>query len=51
MKAVHRGITSGVLSCLFLAGCAAWSPAPQFSEPYFKVDAGEAKSLNALAKK
>jgi len=51
MKAVHRGITSGVLSCLFLAGCAAWSPAPQFSQPYFKVDTGEAKSLSALAKK
>ena len=51
MKAVQRGVTSGVLSCLFLAGCAAWSPAPQFSQPYFKVDAGEAKSLHALAKK
>jgi hypothetical protein len=51
MKAVHRGITSGVLSCLFLAGCAAWSSAPQFSQPYFKVDTGEAKSLSALAKK
>ena len=51
MKAVLRGVTLGVLSCLFLAGCAAWSPAPQFSQPYFKVDAGEAKSLHALAKK
>ena len=52
MKAVHRGFTLGVLSCLFLlAGCAAWSPAPQFSQPYFTVDAGEAKSLHALAKK
>ena len=51
MKAVHQGFTSGVLSCLFLAGCAAWSPAPQFSQPYFMVDAGEAKSLLALAKK
>jgi len=51
MKAVHRGLTSGVLSCLFLAGCAAWSPAPQFSQPYFMVDTGEAKSLRALAKK
>ncbi len=51
MKAVHRGLTSGVLSCLFLAGCAAWSPAPQFSQPYFMVDTGEAKSLHALAKK
>jgi hypothetical protein len=51
MKAVHQGFTSGVLSCLFLAGCAAWSAAPQFSQPYFMVDAGEAKSLLALAKK
>lgn len=51
MKAVHRGLTSGVLSCLVLAGCAAWSPAPQFSQPYFMVDTGEAKSLRALAKK
>jgi len=52
MKAVHRGFTSGVLSCLFfLAGCAAWSSAPQFSQPYFIVDTGEAKSLHALAKK
>ena len=41
-----------VLSCLFfLAGCAAWSPAPQFSQPYFTVDAAEAKSLQAMAKK
>jgi hypothetical protein len=52
MKAVHRGFTSGVLSCLFLlAGCAAWSSAPQFSQPYFTVDMGEAKSLQVLAKK
>ncbi len=51
MKAVHRGFTSGVLSCLFLAGCAAWSSAPQFSQPYFMVDTEEAKSLHALAKK
>ena len=52
MKAVHRGLTSGVLFCLFvLAGCAAWSPAPQFSQPYFVVETGEAKSLHALAKK
>jgi hypothetical protein len=51
MKLVHRGFTSGVLSCLFLAGCAAWSSAPQFSQPYFVVDAGEVKSLHALAKK
>ena len=51
MKAVHRGFTSGVLSCLFLAGCAAWSSAPQFSKPYFMVETEEAKSLHALAKK
>ena len=51
MKAVRRGLISGALSCLCLAGCAAWSPAPQFSQPYFKVDAGEEKSLHALAKK
>jgi hypothetical protein len=51
MKAVHQGFTLGVLSCLFLAGCAAWSAAPQFSQPYFMVDAGVAKSLLALAKK
>jgi hypothetical protein len=51
MKARYRGFISGVLSCLFLAGCAAWSPAPQFSQPYFLVDAGEAKFIHALAKK
>ena len=40
------------MSCLFLfAGCAAWSPAPHFSHTYLTVDAGEAKSLQALAKK
>jgi bacterioferritin (cytochrome b1) len=51
MKARYRGFTTGVVSCLFLAGCAAWSPAPQFSQPYFVVDAGEAKTLHTLAKK
>ena len=51
MKARYRGFTLGVLSCLFLAGCAAWSAAPQFSQPYFVVDAGEVKTLHALAKK
>jgi hypothetical protein len=51
MKAVYRSLTAGVLSCVFLAGCAAWSPAPQFSQPYFLVDAGEIKILHALAKK
>ena len=52
MKAADRGLTLGVLSCLFLlGGCAGWSPAPQFSQPYFTIDAGEAKSLHALGKK
>jgi hypothetical protein len=50
MKAAH-GFTWGALCCLVLAGCAAWSPAPQFSQPYFVVDTGEAKLLHALAKK
>jgi hypothetical protein len=51
MTAAYRSFTSGVLSCLFLAGCAAW-PSPQpLSQPYFMVDAGEAKSLHALAKR
>ena len=52
MTAVHRGLIPGVWSSLLLlAGCSAWSPAPQFSQPYFTVDQGEAKSLHALAKK
>jgi hypothetical protein len=52
MRVNHRGFISGVLSCLcFLTGCVAWSPAPQFSQPYFTVDMGEAKPLQALAKK
>ena len=51
MMAFCRGATSGVLSCLLLVGCTAWSQAPQFSQPYFVVDAGETKSLHALAKK
>jgi hypothetical protein len=51
MTALYRGVASWVFPCLFLAGCAAWSPAPQFSQPYFVVDAGEAKALHALAKK
>jgi len=50
MKAVYR-VLWGVVPSLVLAGCAAWSPAPQFSQPYFNVEAGEAKSLHALAKK
>ena len=52
MKVVYRGLVPAVLPCLFfLAGCAAWSPAPQFSQPYFLVEAGEAQSLLALAEK
>ena len=52
MKVGNRTFASGILSCLFfLAGCAAWSSAPQFSQPYFMVEAGDAKSLHALAKK
>ena len=51
MRVVHRGLPLGVLSCLLLfAGCAAWSPAPQFSQPYFRIETGEAQSLHALAK-
>jgi len=50
MKAVH-GFIWGSLSCLLLPGCAAWAPAPQFSQPYFVVDIGEAKFLHALARK
>jgi hypothetical protein len=51
MKVLHKGFTQGVLFCLFLlAGCAAWSSAPQFSQPYFIVETEEAKSLRALAK-
>lgn len=52
MKVVCRGLAPAVLSCvLSVAGCAAWSPAPQFSQPYFIVEAGEAQSLLALARK
>ena len=51
MKLFCRGVSIGALSCLLLAGCGAWSPAPQFSQPYFVVDTGEAKSIHALAKK
>lgn len=52
MKAIHGSLIPGVMSCLlFFAGCAAWSPAPQFSQPYFTTDPGELKSLQALAKK
>jgi hypothetical protein len=51
MKALNQGFTGGVFCCLFLAGCAAWSQAPQYSQPYFTIGTGEAKALNALAKK
>ena len=51
MKAVHRGFTMGILPNLFLAGCAAWSSPPPLSQPYFIADAGDAKTLHALAKK
>ncbi len=52
MRASRQGFISGILSCLlFLTGCAAWSPAPKFSQPYFTVDMGEAKSLQSLARK
>lgn len=52
MKGASSGLTLGVLLWLFFfSGCAAWSPAPQFSQPYFMMDAGEAKSLPALTKK
>jgi hypothetical protein len=52
MRVIQQGFISGILSCLlFLTGCAAWSPAPQFLQPYFTVDMGEAKSLQALARK
>lgn len=52
MRAIRQGFIPGILSCLLvITGCAAWSPAPQFSQPYFTVDRGEAKSLQALAKK
>ena len=52
MKVVYRGLVLAVVSCLFsVAGCAAWSPAPQFSQPYFQVEAGEAQALHVLAKK
>jgi bacterioferritin (cytochrome b1) len=52
MKGVRGVFATGIVSCLFfLYGCAAWSPAPQFSQPYFKVDAGEAKPFHALAKR
>jgi hypothetical protein len=51
MKAIHRGFDLGILSCLLFAGCASWSSPPPLSQPYFIADAGEAKSLHALAKK
>jgi len=51
MKAVYRGFASGVISCMFLSGCAAWSTFPPLSQPYFVADGADAKSLHAWAKK
>lgn len=51
MRALARGVSSGIWSCLFLTGCAAWSSSVPLSQPYFIADAGEAKALSALAKK
>lgn len=51
MKALQHGLMSMGLCSLLLSGCAAWSPSPPSSQPYFVVDAGEARSLHALAKK
>ena len=51
MRTLHHRLMPVVLPCLFLAGCAAWSSSPPLSQPYFIVDAGEAKSFHALAKK
>jgi hypothetical protein len=52
MNVVRRALTLGVLpSLFFLAGCAAWSPAPEFSKPYFTVEAGGEKSLLKVIKK
>ena len=52
MNAVCRGLIPATVTGLFLlAGCSAWSPAPQFSQPYFTVESGETKYLQALAKK
>jgi hypothetical protein len=52
MKGICRSFTHGILSSLFfLAGCAGWASAPQFSQPYFTVEPGETQSLLLLAKK
>jgi hypothetical protein len=52
MKGICRSFTHGILSSLFfLAGCAGWASAPQFSQPYFIVEPGETQSLLLLAKK
>jgi len=49
MKAVHRGSLESV--CLSSLDARHGHQPPQFSQPYFVVDAGEVKSLHALAKK
>lgn len=51
MRALYHGLISVAVLCVFLTGCAAWSQPPQWSQPYFVVEAGEAKSLHTLAKK
>lgn len=51
MRALQHGLASVGLFYLFLSGCASWSSPPPSSQPYFMVDAREAKSLHALAKK
>jgi Skp family chaperone for outer membrane proteins len=51
MKALQHGCMAVILSCLFLTGCSTWPSPPPMSQPYFLVDAGEAKPLHALAKK
>ncbi len=51
MKALQHGFMAAILSCCFLTGCSTWPALPPMSQPYFLVDAGEAKSLHALAKK
>ena len=51
MKALQHGLMAVIVFGLFLTGCATWPAPPPMSQPYFIVDAGEAKSLHALAKK
>ena len=51
MMALQHGFMAVILPCFILTGCATWSSPPPMSQPYFIVDAGESKSLHALAKK